>query len=150
MTFPTAFSQYPSFQACGLKKPDSDAAQLACNWRDAEHAFDTANSGIISIADAIVPIQNFLRRGQDTLSGTASNYDLSKMYFGIGIVALGVVLASVSVSLTDIEPGLGAFAYGAIMLSYGATMFASSYVEEEQQFWYWALGGWLMALQFKQ
>lgn len=34
--------------------------------------------------------------------------------------------------------------------TYAATMFASSYVEEEQQFWYWILGAWFTILHFRK
>ena len=146
MTYPAAFSQYASLEEC-QPKPASDAAQLACRWREVEHAIRNVNE---SAAQTFVPIQEFLRNGQDMLSGTASNYDLNGMYSGIGLVALGVVLASASLPLAGLELSLSTLAYIAIMLCYGATMFASSYVEEEQQFWYWAVGGWLIALQSKQ
>lgn len=36
-----------------------------------------------------------------------------------------------------------------ISLLYGIMMFASSYVEEEQHFWYWATTAWLMLLWLK-
>ena len=34
-------------------------------------------------------------------------------------------------------------------IAYGAMMFASSYVEEEQQFWYWVTSSWLGWLLLK-
>ena len=84
------------------------------------------------------------------LSGTASNYNLERMYIGIGIVAVGVVLGTISVPWAGSGLTLGSSAYGMILLTYCVTMFASSYVEEEQQFWHWALGGWLIALHCKE
>lgn len=149
MTFPAAFSQYTTLKACHTK-PDLDTAQLACEWKEADNAFQTFKSGDVNAAQAIASLQSFLRLGQDMLSGTASNYDLNKMYIGIGIVILAVVFASISVLTAGVQLSMSSIALGVIMLSYGATMFASSYVEEEHQFWYWASGGWLLALQFKQ
>ena len=84
------------------------------------------------------------------LSGIASNYDLNKMYTGIATAVVAVALAITSVLNSDMKPGLGNLAYGTNLFTYSATMFASSYVEEEQQFWHWALGGWLIALHSKE
>ena len=98
----------------------------------------------------MVPIWSFLRQGQDLLSGTASNYDLNKMYTGIAIAVAAVVLAITSMFSSDMQPGMGNLAYATSLLTYSATMFASSYVEEEHQFWHWALGGWLIALFSKE
>ena len=149
MTYPAAFGQYTRSEQC-QPKPDSDAAQLACQWREAERVIRDVNIGNESAAQAFKPIQEFLRDGQDMLSGTASNYDLIRMYAGIGLVLLSVLLASASLPSAVIELSLSTVAFVMITVCYGATMFASSYVEEEQQFWSWALSGWLVALQSKQ
>jgi len=37
-----------------------------------------------------------------------------------------------------------------ITTAYMITMFASSYVEEEQQFWYWIMAGWMIVLFLKR
>ena len=36
-----------------------------------------------------------------------------------------------------------------VVSMYGTMMFASSYVEEEHHFWYWASSGWLALLLLK-
>lgn len=148
-TFPLAFSQYTSAEMC-QPKPTQDLARLACEWREADHSYRRVQMGESSASDAITLIRSFLRDGQEMLSGTASNYNLNTMYIGIGIVTVGVVLAMISNPWALTELALGSSAYGMIILMYAITMFASSYVEEEQQFWYWALGGWLMALYCKE
>ncbi len=77
------------------------------------------------------------------MSGTASNYRLSKLYAGIGIASLATMaalLASGNVVLDARSTGLLMTLFA---ISYGVMMFASSYVEEEQQFWYWATSLWL-------
>lgn len=35
-------------------------------------------------------------------------------------------------------------------IAYAVMMFASSFVEEEQHFWYWVASGWFMALFLKE
>ena len=131
-------------------KPSQDAARLACAWREADHAYRDVKMGASNVVQAMAPIRSFLADAQDMLSGTASNYNLDQMYIGIGIVGAGVMLAAISVPWADMGLSLGSSAYGMILLTYAGTMFASSYVEEEQQFWYWALGGWLIALHCKE
>jgi ethanolamine phosphate transferase 2 subunit G len=148
-TFPLAFDHYSTTELC-RSKPSQDVERLACAWREAEHAYRDVQVGAANAAQAMSFIQSFLTDGQDMLSGTASNYNLDKMYIGIGIVAVGVVLGAMSVPWAGKGLTLGSSAYGMIMLTYGVTMFASSYVEEEQQFWYWALAGWLIALHSKE
>ena len=148
-TFPLAFEQFTTREMCS-PRPDQDKEQLACAWQEADHAYRSFQMGASTAERAMAPIWSFLRRGQDMLSGTASNYDLNKMYTGIATAVAAVALAITSVLNSDMKPGLGNLAYGTGLFTYSATMFASSYVEEEQQFWHWALGGWLIALQSKE
>jgi ethanolaminephosphotransferase len=148
-TFPLAFVQYTTSEVC-RSRPDQDVARLACAWREVDNGYRSVQMGASTAAQAMVPIWSFLRQGQDMLSGTASNYDLNKMYTGIAIAVLGVVLAITSILSGHVKLDLGTLTNNTISLTYGATMFASSYVEEEQQFWYWAVGGWLIALHCKE
>jgi ethanolaminephosphotransferase len=148
-TFPLAFAQYTTSEVC-RSRPDQDVARLACAWREAGDGYRSVQMGAATATQAMVPIWSFLRQGQDMLSGAASNYDLDKMYTGIAIAALGVALAITSILSARVKLDLGTFAISTISLAYGTTMFASSYVEEEQQFWYWAVGGWLIALHCKE
>jgi ethanolaminephosphotransferase len=148
-TFPLAFVQYTTSEVC-RSRPDQDVARLACAWREADNSYRSVQMGASTAAQAMVPIWSFLRQGQDMLSGTASNYDLNKMYTGIAIAVLGVALAITSILSAHVKLDLGTLANNTISLTYGVTMFASSYVEEEQQFWYWAVGGWLIALHCKE
>lgn len=70
---------------------------------------------------------------------------------------LGLALAgsSVALSLYNAAPLFAKtstsskLAFAIVTIAYGVMMFASSYVEEEQQFWYWACSGWLMLLAIK-
>src|SRR6201999_2261556 len=90
-----------------------------------------------------------LWKAQSLLSGTASNYDLVSMQIGIGLSALALLLCLPSFGKGILQAGFDGVVLVAIMLSYAITMFASSYVEEEHQFWYWTLAGYLVVLYCK-
>jgi len=83
------------------------------------------------------------------MSSTASNYDVPRLFLGQAVAAIGLFLGigavypTISISLRTTAPLLG------ISLLYGIMMFASSYVEEEQHFWYWATTAWLTLLWIK-
>jgi ethanolaminephosphotransferase len=83
------------------------------------------------------------------MSSTAGNYDVPKLFFGQAVagialfLGLGAAYPTISISLRTTAPLIG------ISLLYGTMMFASSYVEEEQHFWYWATTAWLTLLWIK-
>jgi ethanolaminephosphotransferase len=81
------------------------------------------------------------------MSGTASNYDMSKLTAGqvLAFVATALAFGAVAPILSFVS----AIPFLLITIAYGIMMFASSYVEEEQHFWYWSATGWLALLSFK-
>jgi ethanolamine phosphate transferase 2 subunit G len=71
------------------------------------------------------------------LSSASTDYRVSYMYLGLVVLFLSVVgLAIPSYQSSIPTQVIHELVIGA--LSFGVLMFASSYVEEEQQFWYWA------------
>jgi ethanolaminephosphotransferase len=84
------------------------------------------------------------------MSSTASNYDIPKLIIGLSLSFLATLLAltaaypTLKLSLATSSPFL------LTCLLYGIMMFASSYVEEEQHFWYWAATAWLALLSVKR
>lgn len=84
------------------------------------------------------------------MSSTASNYDVSRLVSGIVLVALSVIVAFI-VNLA--EPTFmqrDSLFFLFLTVLYGVMMFASSYVEEEQHFWYWITGGWIAYLALRK
>ena len=66
----------------------------------------------------------------------ASNYDLRLMAAGILILSVSGGIALYSI--TPISQQVQIHAWALLFLAiYCSLMFASSYVEEEHQFWYW-------------
>jgi ethanolaminephosphotransferase len=75
------------------------------------------------------------------MSSTASNYDLTRLILGTSLALLSFFL--VFLTLLPLRPiSSTAIFYALTLLLYGILMFASSYVEEEHNFWYWATSGW--------
>lgn len=84
------------------------------------------------------------------MSSTASNYDVSRLLTGIGLLTLSVIItATVVLTRPNFMQKDSVFFLLATVL-YGAMMFASSYVEEEQHFWYWVTGGWISYLALRK
>ena len=79
------------------------------------------------------------------MSSTASNYDVSRLFIGTSLACLSFVLTFFT--LPNLRPitSTGIF-YAVTLLLYGVLMLASSYVEEEHNFWYWATSGWFFYL----
>lgn len=79
------------------------------------------------------------------MSTTASNYDVSRLYLGTFLAILSSGLALLSLDKIQPISATGVF-YALTLVLYCALMFASSYVEEEHTFWYWATSTWALYL----
>lgn len=91
----------------------------------------------------------FLEDAQDVMSTTATDYSMRKLCFGILFGTLATLLAWV-IALPILQRAkLVGVWFSVVTLTYGALMFASSYVEEEQQYWYLVASTWLLWLVFK-
>ena len=147
-TYPEAFKKFSSSQACA--SANSDAEILSCAWLETRNAVQAVERSELSTPQAMSLTLRFLKSAQDLLSGTASNYDLVKMAAGIGSAAVSLILAIMSIPEGTFDTLVSGSAFTLIVLCHSVTMFASSYVEEEHQFWYWVLGGWLMYILFME
>ena len=90
-------------------------------------------------------LYTFLNSAQEVMSDTASSYDIPRMVTGMATAGLALALA-ISSFPSLWPPGIAGVSFTIISLLYGIMMFASSYVEEEQHFWYWLTPLWLTLL----
>ena len=138
-TFPASFEN-----PCGSVSP-SIGDEIACVW-------DKMQETHVSCEHSDVALQNlraYLSIAQRALSSTASNYDTTKLLIGIALCLVAATLSGVSVYHLSHFRLFEVIIFNAINISYGITMFASSYVEEEHQFFYWVTTGYLSLLYAK-
>ena len=83
------------------------------------------------------------------MSGMASNYNMTWLFLGQGLAAGAVVAAIAATAISVKTPASAFIPLAGISVLYGIMMFASSYIEEEQHFWYWATTAWFTFLGLK-
>ena len=83
------------------------------------------------------------------MSTTASSYDVPRLVSAVVLSGIATVLAIYSKNSLW-PPGLAGLAFIFVTALYGIMMFASSYVEEEQHFWYWITPAWIILLAIRQ
>ncbi|KAL8897112.1 MAG: hypothetical protein Q9192_002743 [Flavoplaca navasiana] len=142
----------------------TDDAQLACLWYNmkklsdiqGQQHDDQIQQAALHTVRAVVLIERradslqFLTEAQMLMSNTASNYSIVKLYAGTAIAALVALWNSCrSFPLLMQKPTFGAW-FLLVTIVYGVSMFASSFVEEEHQYWYMIASGWLGWLGMKQ
>lgn len=138
------FDTQSATDPCTLEQTDIN--ELACEWRkiDAQaHSLAKTNQVDQAWLDAT---SNWLRRAQDLMSSMASNYDMFRLYLGQGIAVAAAVASLLGVYLVGGRWLAIPAPLALLTVSYGSMMFASSYVEEEQHFWYWTSTFWLALL----
>ncbi|KAK8171737.1 alkaline-phosphatase-like protein [Phyllosticta citrichinensis] len=144
-TFPNPAFDDP-FAPVECVSTSSSAQELACKWRTVTEVFQAAGNLRPKSEDVIGPLAEFCRSAQDILSSTASNYNLTLLVAGASLAAISVVLTLLALSNNLTHITATGFFYTAVAALYGVMMFASSYVEEEQHFWYWITTGWFVLL----
>lgn len=84
------------------------------------------------------------------MSSTASNYNVFRLGLGLLITGVAATLISPAVYYECARSAYTGAFLAFMVVGYGTMMFASSYVEEEQQFWYWIGSGWIFYLHIRQ
>lgn len=129
----------------------TDKQRLACKWFSIKEMHSTLVADQhLFIRDGTPLISCFLKDVQRDLSGTASKYDTSSMFLGILLAALCCIPRHSLYSPQANGSRFATYAFFFVEATYSATMFASSYIEEEHQFWYWISGAWLVILLMMQ
>ncbi|KAI0389978.1 alkaline phosphatase-like protein [Xylariaceae sp. FL0594] len=130
--------------------PSSSAASLVCQWDQITRATEKLPRDSAEHQELIRDVSRWLHEAQTLMSGMASNYDFGKLILGGATAMVSVIVAAVATfgSATCTTGKMAPFAL--ITFLYGVMMFASSYVEEEQHFWYWSTTAWLFYLLLKR
>ncbi|KAI5249256.1 alkaline phosphatase-like protein [Aureobasidium subglaciale] len=121
-----------------------DEQRLKCRWFLIRDALSRSQQPGELLA-SIVHLTEFLNDAQDVLSTTASSYNVDRLITGAAISAVSLILAIVSKERVWPLTSAG-LCFTLITALYGVMMFATSYVEEEQHFWYWATAAWMAYL----
>ncbi|SLM35771.1 Type I phosphodiesterase/nucleotide pyrophosphatase/phosphate transferase [Lasallia pustulata] len=132
---------------CHWVQSMSDAEMLSCHWSNITRMLEQGNSeDTETVLNAIL---EFSKKAQGVMSSTASNYDLHRLHLGLGVAAFVTAGAfALSAPFLRSAKQIGVW-FGILVLAYGAMMLGSSYVEEEQEFWYWIASAWFGWLYFK-
>lgn len=150
-TYSDAFNSIGNFSDCLSKQRLSEPQLLACKWLQLKDMYTSMMSNeYLFIRDSTPLLRSFIKDAQNQLSGTASKYDLGKMQMGIALAFLSLI-SSIWLSWSNVSSNrFAGICYAFVSVTYAITMFASSYVEEEHQFWYWAASAWLISLAIQQ
>jgi ethanolamine phosphate transferase 2 subunit G len=115
--------------------PDND---LSRTW---SHCKKSLNDGPARGDVVVEACFEFLVESQSLLSSASTDYRVSYMYLGLITLLFSVILLGTLIFRQSTLPTLLRYEFITITLGFGGIMFASSYVEEEQQFWYWIVSG---------
>ena len=119
---------------------------LACEWRRLSKQADTMLYASELDKSWLNAILSWLKDAQELMSNMASNYDVSKLVLGQSLAIIAVICGIAGMLQLGNYNRKNLLPLSVITVSYGAMMFASSYVEEEQHFWYWSSTLWLAYL----
>ncbi|KAJ5699785.1 hypothetical protein N7536_002798 [Penicillium majusculum] len=120
-----------------------------CAWTRVQQLLSARDARNDPYATAGPALLQFLRIAQEVMSRTASNYDVSRLTLGLLITGIAGLLVLPATYKECTRHGSSGMFLMLMIITCGMMMFASSYVEEEQQFWYWICSGWIVYLHIK-
>ncbi|GIC88484.1 mannose-ethanolamine phosphotransferase LAS21 [Aspergillus udagawae] len=131
------------------KQLPTGPAKVQCAWSQALQLVHGPERNRTTLPDVESALLRVLGSAQEVMSSTASKYNTTRLYLGLTVAALAVLLSFFpAYGLVSKSSNAVTFLMFSI-ISYGGMMFASSYVEEEQQFWYWVVTAWTVYLHIK-
>ncbi|KAF2999396.1 major facilitator super transporter protein [Curvularia kusanoi] len=114
--------------------------KLACRWANAVTSMAQDNNEAKQDH-----LKKFMHDAQDIMSSAASNYDVPRLVLGAALALLICMLSFFTLPSLRPFSSTGVYYFFTLAL-YAVLMFASSYVEEEHNFWYWMTSGWFFYL----
>ncbi|KAJ6120233.1 GPI ethanolamine phosphate transferase 2 [Penicillium sp. IBT 18751x] len=148
-TFPNSEFDDDTLASDCVSSADSGIGGARCAWAQVQQLRSSSISADKQFSTIGPALMRFSRIAQDVMSSTASNYDVSRLCLGLFVTGVAMVLVSRSVLYECTQSAHTGLFLAFMLLGYGSMMFASSYVEEEQHFWYWIWTGWMFYLHIR-
>ncbi|KAE8323300.1 hypothetical protein BDV39DRAFT_196037 [Aspergillus sergii] len=150
-SFPSYSFEFDSMPVICSSQSLTDIERVQCAWFRVLEILN--GSGANHDSEASSEIESalllLLRNAQKLMSSAASDYDLIRLYVGLSISGFAILLTFFPAKRLLVNFAPAGMFLGFSILSYSTMMFASSYVEEEHQFWYWISMGWVVYLHVK-